>query len=247
MVSPYASGVMIVLDNTTANANNYVGPTTVNSSCTLVLGAASQIPSTSVLTMATGSSVLFSNFNNTVKSLSSSGGGSLNLGNGTITLANPAGENAGSCVISGTGGAMVMTTGTWTTSSGSCTYTGGFTLNGGTLYIAGATALGTGTFTINGGTQIASSSTAQRILTIPVNLGADLAWGDATKTGVLTFNTGAWTLKGGTRTMTLNSPVTINAVIGDGGNTYGLTLASGTLTLSVANTYSVKPPFKMGR
>ena len=238
MVSPYAAGCVVILQNTTTTANAWAGPTTVSSSCTLQLGAANQIPDGSVVTMATGATFNLAGYNETIKSLSSTGGGAVQLGAGTLTLANPAGENAGSAVISGTGGKMVMTTGNWTTSSGSCTYDSGFTLNGGTLYIAGATALGTGTFTINGGTKIASSSTAQRIITNPVNLGADLAWGDAVNTGVLTFNSGAWTLKGGTRTMTLNSAVTISAAIGDGGSGYGLTLAAGTLTLSGANTYS---------
>ena len=117
MVSPYAAGCVVILQNTTTTANAWAGPTTVSSSCTLQLGAANQIPDGSVVTMATGATFNLAGYNETIKSLSSSGGGAVQLGAGTLTLANPAGENAGSAVISGTGGKMVMTTGTWTTSS----------------------------------------------------------------------------------------------------------------------------------
>jgi autotransporter-associated beta strand protein len=244
LASPYNAGCVVILTNATATANNYAGPTTVGSSCTLTLAANNQIPSTSVLTLATGATVNFNggsgNWNDTVQSLSSTGGGSLNLGSGTLTLNAPAGENAGSAVISGTGGSIVMTTGTWTTSSGSCTYSGGFTLNGGTLYLAGNTALGTGTLTISGGTRIASNNTNARSLTIPVNLGADITFGSSANTGSLTFGTGAWTLKSGNRQITADTiTLTINSAIGQDVSGRQLTKAgSGTLQLGGVNTYS---------
>ena len=241
MVSGYTAGGVVNLQNTTATANSYKGPTSVASNCKIVLGAANQIPNDSVLTMATGSTVDFAGFSDTVKSLSSSGGGALTLGAGTITLDSPTGQNAGSAVISGVGGKVVQTTGIWTTSSGSCTYDGGFTLNGGTNYLAGNTAYGTGTLTINGG-KIAAANANARAPTIPVNLAGNVTFGETGK-GVITFATGAWSIRGASgtiRTITTESVTTvINSAIGEQNVGNGLIKeGTATLTLGGVNTYT---------
>lgn len=242
MASPYASGGVVNLQNTTGTANSYKGPTRVSSSCKIILGANNQIPDDSVLTLASGGTIDLAGYSDTVKSLASSGGGTLALGGGTVTLANPDGESAGSAVISGTGGKVVMTAGTWNTPSGSCTYSGGFTLNGGTLYLRGNTALGTGKFTINNGaTRVAvASGSAARTISVPVDLAGDIIFGESGRNSI-TFQTGAFTLVGGDRQITADTvDTTINSAIGEDVAGRGLIKAgSGKLTLgNTANTFS---------
>jgi fibronectin-binding autotransporter adhesin len=78
-------------------------------------------------------------------------------------------------------------------------FSGGFTLNSGTLTPSNAAALGAGTFTINGGTVSVSSLTLSG--SIPIVMNGD--WSVRTSNSGATFNTGA----GG---ITLNAPLAIN-------------------------------------
>ena len=126
-------------------ANIYTGSTLVQANATLVSGAADSLGASSahtingMLSLASGSS--------TVASLS--GTGTVNLNANTLTVAN---SGSFSGAVSGTGGSLVKA-GTGTLAlSGSNGYTGGTTLNAGTLRVDGYDALGTGLVTINGGT-----------------------------------------------------------------------------------------------
>jgi fibronectin-binding autotransporter adhesin len=73
---------------------------------------------------------------------------------------------------------------------------------------------------------------------MPVELAGNCTLGSATQTGIQTFNTGAWTLSGGDRTLTLNSDVVINGAIGADapGRTF-TKVGTGKLKLSGLNTY----------
>jgi autotransporter-associated beta strand protein len=132
--------------------------------------------------------------------------------------------------------------GVWATAGGA--YTGGFTLNAGTLAVGGVNAMGAGgALTINGGT-IRSNSTTARDLTGKytggITIGGDFALGDATNNGALTF-TNNMALGAASRNITVNSAATLGGIISGTAPTLGLTKSgAGSLTLSGANTYSGK-------
>ena len=118
---------------------------------------------------------------------------------------------------------------------GNNSFSGGVTLNAGILSLNTSTAPGTGTLTINGGALNASP------ITLTNNNLQTWAGDFALNVGTLNMGTGAVTLSGGTRQVTTNpsTALSINGVIGDGGNVYGLTKAgAGTMVLAAANTYA---------
>jgi autotransporter-associated beta strand protein len=113
---------------------------------------------------------------------------------------------------------------TWTL-SGNNTYTGGTTINNGTLVADHNSALGTGTTTINGGTlEIAATRTITKAITLT---SGTLVVNGAINTGALTLTAG--TIKGsGTigQAMTIGSGLTLSP-----GGSIGL-LGTGNLTIS---------------
>src|SRR5439155_744635 len=117
---------------------------------------------------------------------------------------------AGNLVITGiigTGAGIVTKDGTGTlVLNAANTFTGGFTLDSGTVIINNATALGaaTGMLRINGGT-IASTNNNPFTIGNLVTLNGDLTLGQAVGgTGALTFNNQV-DLGSGVRTLTLNN------------------------------------------
>ena len=121
------------------------------------------------------------------------------------------------------------------------TYSGGTTLNSGTLNINSATALGSGTLTINAGTL---DSTALFAAGQPLTTNNAQIWnGNFTFTGTRNLNLGTGTVSlgstAGSRTVTANAnTLTVGGIISDGTAT-GLTKAgSGNLFLTGANTYT---------
>ncbi len=143
--------------------------------------------------------------------------------------------------ISGTGSLTIGGSGT-TELRGTNSYSGGTTLGASSiLNINSNTALGTGTFTINGGTIDNSSAAA---ITLRNNNALNLAGNFAfTGTQNLNLGTGATTISGATRTVTVNGgTLTFGGVIDDGASTFGLTKAgAGALTLAGANTFGGGP------
>lgn len=128
-----------------------------------------------------------------------------------------------------------------TNSIGSNTFTGGLTLNAGTLEIASAAALGNGTFTINGGT-ITNNNSARTLNTTNTHVWAgNFTFGSTSASGAdLNIGTGAVSLAGN-RTVTVNSnntarTLTVGGAISGAG--FSLTKAgNAVLALGGANTY----------
>ena len=167
--------------------------------------------------------------------------GSATTGNtATLTLN---GSNTGANAITGIigngagGGKLAVVksdAGTWRL-SGANTFTGGLTLNSGTLQLGDNAALGGSgnVFTINGGV---INVTAARTTT---NNNAQNWNGDFTFVGSNTLNLGTGAVAmNATRTVTVDaSTLTVGGVISGSG--FGLTKAgAGTLTLSGANTFT---------
>lgn len=158
-------------------------------------------------------------------------------------------------VISGTGNVVKNDAGT-ATLSGNNTYSGGTTVNYGTLNANHANALGTGSVTLAGGTL---GSTNGSTVGNTLSLTADSGLSGITTTGALTQTGGSYTLDmaGAThsgavnlsnnstaRTLTVevdNGTSTISGVIANGGGSTGGSLTktgAGELVLSGANTYT---------
>jgi len=253
--------VTVVLANSSPN-NNYQGATTIkagNGTTTLRLGANSQIPDGSDLTIdGTNNTSVFDlhGYSETIDGLVSTAPNNRiyveNDGSGTSTLTVGGGNGTGIFAglirnNNGTGGGVAISkTGSGTeTLSGTNTYTGGTTLKAGTIKIDNNSALGTGTFQIGDSTGTTAvtvdATTSARTITNPLTVYQDFTFSG---TQNLTQGTGAIMLSNngatGTHQITLSAnTLTLGGNIGDGGNGYGLIKAGGgTLTLSGANTYN---------
>lgn len=128
-----------------SGANTYDGPTNVNAG-TLRLGAAGVITDTSTVDV-TGTLDL-NGFSETIGSLS--GTGTVELTDQMLTLGGDNSNTMYSGAINGTGSIVKEGTGTFTL-NGPKTYTGGTSINGGTVAINNDGSLGSGTITFNGG------------------------------------------------------------------------------------------------
>jgi autotransporter-associated beta strand protein len=131
-------------------------------------------------------------------------------------------------------GSLAKSGGAALTINNANTYSGGTTLNAGTLNINNASALGTGPLTINGGT-INNTSGSAITLTNSQNWNSDLTFG-----GSYDLNLGTAAVALGTnRTVTANgsAALTMGGVISGSG--FGLTKAgTGTLVLDGANSFT---------
>lgn len=165
--------------------------------------------------------------------------------NASITVASGKTFDFGGQAISVAAGTAFTKSGVGTLAITGSTYSGGFTLNDGTVILRGINGMGDGgLLTINGGTIAANATrdlSAKYDLGITVNgnftLGATT--GLASSTANLTFSNNV-SLGASTRTITLGGTgtYTLGGIISGSG---GLTVdanAAGTLTLSGANTYS---------
>jgi fibronectin-binding autotransporter adhesin len=165
----------------------------------------------------------------------------LNLGTGNVTMSASRQVTVSASTltvggaISGAGLALTKAGAGVLTLAGANTFTGGTTLNAGTLNVNNATALGTGTFTIAGGT--VGNSTAGAITESNNNA---QAWnGDFTFAGTQALNlgTGAVTMSASRSVTVSASTLTVGGVISGAG--LGLTkLGGATLALTGANTYT---------
>lgn len=161
---------------------------------------------------------------------------------GTLNVESVISQSGGSFGLTKTGaGALTL--------SGANTYSGGTTLSAGTLNInnggtaATNSALGTGTFTIAGGTISNTSGAAVTLATNNAQIwSGNFSYAGTAGTNNLNFGTGAVTLTGN-RQIIVNgttSTLTVSGSIGDGGNAFSLTKATGgtgTLILGASNTY----------
>jgi autotransporter-associated beta strand protein len=116
-------------------------------------------------------------------------------------------------------------------------YSGGTTQNGGSIAFATNSPLGTGKLTLTGTSTNRSDSSTARTLSVPVDLSGDVTLGDAIANGPLTMS-GAWTILGGARQITVPDTVS-NIISGAIGGAQGLIKAGGgTLDLTPANTFN---------
>jgi YVTN family beta-propeller protein/autotransporter-associated beta strand protein len=192
---------------TLSGNSSYTGATSVNAG-TLQAGAVNAFSPFSAFTVASGATLDLASFNQTIGSLA--GAGSATLGSAVLTTGNDNTSTTFSGTISGTGGLTKIGTGTLTL-SGSNTYTGGTTLNAGTLAVGSNTALGTGALTLASGTTLQAAANGLSVANAMVFNGTD----------TVDTQTNALTLSG--------------ALSGSGGLTK---IGTGVLMLTGTNTYS---------
>ncbi|MFT3991762.1 MAG: autotransporter-associated beta strand repeat-containing protein [Luteolibacter sp.] len=171
--------------------------------------------------------------------------GNLDLGAFKLTVANGAGNNGATIIsgnISGTGGSVQIGTTNSTTNlatltlSGNNTFTGGFTLQSGTININSNTALGTGTLTLATGTStrmIDNTSASAVTIANAINVQTSFIF---TGTNALTI-TGSIANGSSAKTLTVNgSTLTLS---GSTTGTGGITKSGvGTLVLGGGNAYT---------
>jgi len=236
--------------------NTYTGATTVNAGTLRAGVAGTAFGSNSAVTLAnvSGATLDLNNFNTSIGSLAGGGGSGGNVTLGSATLAT-GGDNTSTSyggVISGTGGLTKAGIGTQTL-TGSNSYTGVTTINGGVLSVSnlanggsnsniGASGSGAANLVINGGTlqYTGSGSTSNRLFTVGTG-GATL---DASGSGSMNLTqSGNLSYSGsGARTITLTGTSTaannLSANIGNGtgGATSLIKDGAGTWRISGNNT-----------
>jgi len=251
-----AANQKITNSSATAATMNYTGAST-NSNFGGVVENGSGGSTTAVTLNAAGATLTLSG-NNTysgittitagtleIASTGRLGGGSYssNISNAGAFIYSGANDQTLSGVISGAGALTQNGTGALTL-SGNNTFTGGVTLNQGTLNINFATALGNatiGAFVINGGTIDNTSAGTITVGAKPLTINGDFAYTGGSQS--LNLGTGATTLgtaAGTSRTITVNAnTLTIGGAIANGTTANSIIKAgAGTLTLSGANTFT---------
>jgi autotransporter-associated beta strand protein len=245
---------------TLSGANTYTGGTVVSNGVLNFnnegnLGTLPGVPTPGNITLNGGALALVTANQN----VTANRGVALGINGGTISNAVASGGNLTvSGVIAGPG---ALTVGVASTAgvilNGQNTYNGGTTLVGpatasvfttiSTVGLPGSLVsgpFGTGPVTFNGpGTR--STTGADTTNGNAIIFAADTTFPSLASEKTLTLE-GPVTLSGGSRTLTVNvgtnvvgKSLTINGVIGDGGNNYALTKAgTGNLVLSAANTYT---------
>ncbi len=194
----------VVLGST---ANNYDGATNINAG-TLRLGAANVVPNASAVTVATGATFDLNGFSETIGSLAGSGN------------------------VSGTSGAITLTTGG---NNASTTFSGIISDNTGTLALAKT---GTGTMTLNGANTFdGATSVAAGTLVAASNTALGSSTGGTSVTAGATLGLqGGITVTGEAMTLNSNSIAPSTAALA---NLAGTNLSTGAITLTAATANDV--------
>jgi fibronectin-binding autotransporter adhesin len=222
-------------------ANTYRGGTIINNGILSLYNDSALGDASGTMTLNGGTlnlnahSVTVGTLSGTAGTITSSAVGATNVSL-TVNSAND-GAFAGT-ITDGTGGntLSVVKNGSGMVTLGDNSYSGGTTLNAGSIALKSSSALGTGTVTINGGT--IGSVVSARTLTNNIVIGGDFAagFGDS---GNQTKLNGSVDLGGATRTVSMGNSLTFGGVVSNGGLTVGLSGTTiRTMYLSGANTYT---------
>lgn len=237
--APIGSNVTGVFENSTSSPLSVTGAITVNAAGT-TLGNLSGTQLLSVSGGITGSGNL------TLRNDSATDGG-VTVSGSTVNMTGSVtnvGAGSGSVVVSAVLGPNVnaVTQNSATSElqlTTANTFVGPVNLLAGELIVVSGTALGatTNTLTIAGGTTVDISNAALTLSnSYPETWNGDFTYGGF---GSMATGSGAVTLTGSRQVTVAANTLQIGGVIGDSGNTYGITKAgSGFLVLTANNTYS---------
>ena len=243
-----ATGTLVIANNNALGTGTFTigAGTTLNTGASAIANAGNNVQNwdgnftftgTNQLNLGTGTVTLADNVIATVSAQTLTVGGAIGDGASTFGLTK---AGAGTLTLSGNntyGGLTSVTTGTLNLNGNNSGAAGGVTMAGSTnLNLGQANALGSGTLTINGGIL---NNTSGSSLTFGSNVAQ--VWNSGyTFTGTHSMNmgTGAVTLGATTQITTTANTLTVNGVIDDGASTFGVTkLGAGTLSLGGLNTY----------
>lgn len=200
---------------TLGTAQTYTGLTTINNG-TIQLGVANALPVNGPVSLAGTGILNLNNFSQTTGTLTSVVGTQVILGSGQLFVAPTASANFAG-IISGTGSVTFQGPFPWTMQTAQ-TYTGGTTVNGGTLQMGIANGLApTGTVTVNSPGILLLSNNPLAIASLAGSGSVDLG------TGALTLDT--------TTTTTFSGNI-----VGAGGSL--VVQGTGTQILTGTNTYT---------
>lgn len=196
---------------TFSNSNSYTGATTISAGTLALSGSGSIAASSGVANSATFD-ISATTSGASIQSLTGAGG--TTLGSKTLTLTNASGTYSG--VLSGTGGALTLSTAGTATLTGTNTYTGATTIGSSTtLALSGSGSVATSSGVANSGTFDISATTS----------GASIK-----------SYSGAGTTTLGAQTLTITNAA--GAYSGGISGTGGVILSAGTQTLSGTKNYS---------
>lgn len=198
-----------------SGTNTYSGTTTINAG-EIVLGNALALQNSTVV-LNTSNGLDLNGHDATLGGLS--GSGNLALGAQTISVGSNDESSTYSGILSGTGGLAKQGTGTLTL-EGANTYSGGTTINAGTLSAASDDALGSGTITLDGGTLALTAST-----TLSPDLTVNSGGGTLTATDPLSLS-GNLSVDG---TLTASNGLLLSGLVEGDGTFAGAVTVSGTL------------------
>jgi autotransporter-associated beta strand protein len=190
----------------------------------LLLSSSGLLPSTTAVNItASGATLDFNNFSQTVGSLSGVAGSEVKLGSGTLTVGNSISTTFAGAITSTTGGSMIKQGDGTLTLTGANTFTGLISINGGLINAGSLNNLGNGTsLNFNGG-------------------GLQFAGVFDPSVRTMSFQSGGATLD----TQTFN--ITLANAIGNNGAGSLTKNGSGLLTLTVSPTYTGETVINAGQ
>lgn len=222
---------------TLSGSNTYALGTTVNGG-TLLVNNPSALGSGSAPVTVNGGVLDLNGNSVTVGNLSGTGG-TITTGSTaaltTLTVnSSSAGAFSGSITDTGTGAVALVKGGSGLLTLSGNSYSGGTTLNAGSLGLKSASALGTGLVTINGGA--IGSITSTRTITNNLQINADFTAGVNDQSTIIN---GLVNLGGGVRSITLVNTLTLGGSVSNGGLTIESDSPTRKLTLSGSNNYAL--------
>jgi autotransporter-associated beta strand protein len=206
-----------------SNVNDYLGSTVISNG-TVQLGTNNALSGNSDTTISNGATVDLNSWSTKMGALN--GNGTIDTSSGgtpTLTVGNNADSGSFSGIIMNTAGTLALIKGNIgsETLSGSNSYAGATTVNGGILRAANPTALGTGAVTVNSGTFL--------------DVSTSLSVGSIAGTGTIENNSTTTTNE-----LIVQGTSTFAGTIADGSGGGGMSVlvSGGRLTLNTPSTYS---------
>ncbi|MBK8036101.1 MAG: autotransporter-associated beta strand repeat-containing protein [Verrucomicrobiaceae bacterium] len=249
----------LIVDATTVNlnaANTYNGPTYVRNGGVLYTGAATALPTsparTALIIDATGSGssmlVLANGFSQSALSLSGASSSVVQLNSNNLTIGAATGSTIYAGTISGTGGSLTKDLASALTLDQASTYSGGTTVNGGTLNVrnTSGSATGTGAVTIGASGTLSGTGAIAPDANNSIYINGSFVVGDSTVAatassfGLTTSGTGSTVMgAGSSMSFDLFSNIGDNSAVSTAADFVTL---GGTLDLTAASTLIITNP-----
>lgn len=246
----------LTVDATTVNlnsANTYNGPTYIQNAGVLNANAANALPTANGRTAIIMNNVAGNTLNlassQSIASLTGGANDAVTLGANSLTVGAASGSTIYAGTLSGTGGSLVKDLASTLTLDQAASYTGGTTVNGGTLNVRNTTgsATGTGDVTVGASGTLSGTGSITPDANASIYINGSFVVGDSTAGspaastfGLSTSGTGSTVMgAGSSMSFDLFSNVGDNSAIASSADYVGLT---GSLDLTAASTLILTNP-----